>query len=98
MELNISSVLQSTARRFFIAIFKEDTTMADGEFFSISGLEEGIKELTSVLDEIDNKAKGEICKEAVNKAADVILNEEKRILSSHPQYVKFVPRHAPHGA
>lgn len=65
--------------------------MADSEFFSISGFEEGIKELMNALDEIDNKAKGEICKEAVNKAADVILNEEKRILSNHPKYVKFVP-------
>lgn len=65
--------------------------MADGEFFSISGFEEGIKELMSALDEIDNKVKNKTCEEAVNKAADVILNEEKRILSKHPKYVKFVP-------
>lgn len=65
--------------------------MAGSEFFSITGLEEGIKELTGILDEIDTSVKSAACKKAVEGGADIILKEEKRILSNHPKYVKFVP-------
>lgn len=65
--------------------------MAGSELFSISGFDEEIKELMNVLDEIDSKVKNTACKEAVEKAAPIILNEEKRILSAHPKYIKFVP-------
>lgn len=65
--------------------------MTDSEFFSISGLEEEIKELINVLDEIDAKAKTAACREAVEGGADIVLKEEKRILSRHPKYVKFAP-------
>lgn len=65
--------------------------MAGSEFFSISGLEEGIKELINALDEIDSTTKNAACQKAVEGGADIILKEEKRILSNHPKYIKFVP-------
>ena len=65
--------------------------MAGSEFFSISGLEEEIKELDKALDEMGEIAKYNACRDAVKGGAAIILQEEKRILSNHPKYVKFVP-------
>lgn len=53
------------------------------------GAEEEINALISDLDRISNYTKEKICKEAVEGAAQTVLDEEKRILAANPKYSSF---------
>ncbi len=53
------------------------------------GVEEEINALIADLDTISNYTKEKFCKEAVEGAADIVLEEEKRILAANPKYSNF---------
>lgn len=53
------------------------------------GVEEGINSLIADLDRISNYTKEKICKEAVAGAAEIVFDEEKRILAANPKYSGF---------
>lgn len=53
------------------------------------GVDEGINSLIADLDKISNYAKEKICKEAVEGAAAIVFDEEKRILAANPKYSGF---------
>lgn len=53
------------------------------------GAEEEINSLIADLDRISNYTKDKFCKEAVEGAAEIVLDEEKRILAANPKYSGF---------
>lgn len=53
------------------------------------GAEEEINALIADLDRISNYTKDKICREAVEGAAQIVFDEEKRILAANPKYSGF---------
>lgn len=53
------------------------------------GVEEEINSLIADLDKISKYTKEKICKEAVEGAAEIVFDEEKRILAANPKYSGF---------
>lgn len=53
------------------------------------GVEEEINSLIADLDRISNYTKDKFCKEAVEGAAEIVFDEEKRILAANPKYSGF---------
>lgn len=54
-----------------------------------AGAEEQINALIADLDKISNYTKEKFCREAVENAASIVFEEEKRILAANPKYSKF---------
>lgn len=61
----------------------------DYDFFSMNGLEEDIKKTLTQLNKMEKAFKSEVCKKAVEEAAPILLEEEKRQLQSVTNYGKF---------
>ncbi len=59
------------------------------DFFTMNGLEEDIKKTMKQLNKMEKAFKSEACKKAVEEAAPILLEEEKRQLQRVENYGKF---------
>ena len=59
------------------------------ECFIMDGLQEQISATIKQLDEMGKEIKDNVCKEAVTKAAPVLLDEEIRLLQKAPNFPRF---------
>lgn len=71
-------------------MFVKDTVDSQNfDFFSSDGAEEDMKDLLLTLTRMEKRLKDPICSKAIDAAAPILLEEEKRLLERAPNYHNF---------